>query len=99
MNKIQFETIMSNIEYKIVQNESLYNEIEKIVGDAGVQKAIDNSFLKELVDFATAALQDSEGLIEDIVFEKSGVMPYEHKILENTLVFENWGDLYDYLTE
>jgi hypothetical protein len=52
-----------------------------------------------LVDFATAALQDSEGLIEDIVFEKSGVMPYEHKILENTIVFENWGDLYDYLTE
>jgi hypothetical protein len=36
MNKTQFETIMSNIEYKIVQNESLYNEIEKVVGDAGV---------------------------------------------------------------
>lgn len=99
MNKVQFETIMSNIEYKIVQNEALYNEIEKAIGDTGVQKAINNSFLKELVDFATATLQDSEGLIEDIVFEKSGVMPYEHKVLENSLVFENWGDLYDYLTE
>lgn len=36
MNKVQFETIMSNIEYKIVQNEALYNEIEKAIGDTGV---------------------------------------------------------------
>lgn len=95
----KFDSIMSTIEYKMVQNEYLYDEIERELGDAEVQKSIENSFLKELVDFAAAALEDEDGIIENIVYEHSGAMPCEIKLSDNTLTFETWGDLYDYFYE
>ena len=98
INRYQFDIIMSAIEYKMVQNENLYNEAERSLGDAVVQSMIEHTFLKELVDFAAAALEDTDGIIEKLVFEKSGAMPYTIEIEDSSITVETWAELYDVLT-
>ena len=95
MIKERFVEIMTKLMEKREINEKWLDKIELHFDEGLVIDIVDRSYFEDAVKIVAAALNDSEGILEDFVLWKDGKFPLAIDRGEWSCEINNWGDLYD----
>ena len=87
MNMVKFEMIMFDLTNKMIENEKIYDKVEKEIGDQTVQKLISSNCLKEALKILEIILNDKQGILTNTFFNGFDSLKTKEPI-------RDWGDYY-----